>query len=127
MREGLSFILLLIIVSSILDTITQLFLKSAINSLQIPVYANFARIIRFIRELIRLPQVWVALLFSVLALCTWLWVLSKADLNLAFSIGSVHYIFIAFSSKFLLREKVGFKRWLGTFFIVIGIVLVAVS
>lgn len=127
MKEGLSLILFLIIGASIFDTLTQLFLKSAINSLQISVSGSVTRIIQFIRKLIRLPQAWIALFFSILAFCTWLFVLSRADLSLAFSIGSVHYIFIAFSSKFLLREKVGFKRWLGTFFIVIGIVLVTIS
>ncbi|MFH0935788.1 MAG: EamA family transporter [Candidatus Omnitrophota bacterium] len=127
MKEGLSFILLLIIAASILDTVTQLLLKSAINSLRVSVSGSLGRIIQFIMQLIRLPQVWVALFFSVLALCVWLFVLSRADLSLAFSIGSLHYIFIAFSSRFLLKEKVGFKRWLGTFFIVIGIVLVTIG
>lgn len=127
MKEGLFFILSLIVVASILDTITQLFLKSAINSLKVCASLNLKRIKKFIFALISLPQVWVALLFSILALCVWLYVLSKADLSLAFSIGSVHYIFIAISSKFLLRERVGFTRWLGIICIAVGMALVSIS
>ncbi|MFH0762893.1 MAG: hypothetical protein V1925_03260 [Candidatus Omnitrophota bacterium] len=127
MKEGMPFIFLLIVAASMLDTLTQLFLKSAINSLEIHVCADFSRIIQFIKKLVRLPQAWVALGFSILALCAWLLVLSRVALNLAFSIGSLHYVFIAFSSKFLLKEKVGFKRWVGTFFIVIGIALVTIG
>jgi len=37
----------------------------------------------------------------------------------------MHYVFIAFSSMLILKEKVGKKRWLGTLLIVIGIVLVS--
>ncbi len=125
--ENYLFILSLIVAASILDTITQLFLKSAINSLKLSVSMNMARIKEFILALIYLPQVWVALLFSILALSVWLYVLARAELSLAFSIGSVHYIFIAFSSRFLLKERVGLTRWIGTFFIVIGIVLVSIG
>lgn len=125
--ENYFFVLALITAASILDTITQLFLKSAINSLKVSASMNLARIKEFIFALIYLPQVWFALLFSILALSIWLFVLARAELSLAFSIGSVHYIFIAFSSKFLLKEKVGLTRWIGTSFIVIGIVLVSIG
>jgi uncharacterized membrane protein len=54
-------------------------------------------------------------------------VLSKADLNFAFSADSMHYIFIALASRFVLKEKLSSKRWLGTFCIITGIVLVSLS
>lgn len=125
--ENYLFVFSLIVAASVLDTITQLFLKSAINSLKVYASFNIARVKEFIFALVYLPQVWLALLFSILALSVWLVVLAKAELSFAFSIGSVHYIFIAFSSKFLLKEKVGFSRWLGTIFIVLGIVLVSIG
>jgi uncharacterized membrane protein len=78
-------------------------------------------------KLVRIPRVWIGFLFSVLSLCIWLFVLSKADLNFAFSVDSMHYIFIAFASGLVLKEKVGFRRWAGTIFIIIGIILVTLS
>ncbi len=127
MKEGLTFIFFLIALTSICDTINQLFLKSAINSLSLPSPITITKIIKFIIELIRIPRVWISFLFSVLSLCIWLFVLSKVDLNFAFSIDSMHYIFIAFASRHILKEKVSFKRWLGTIFIIIGIILVSFS
>ena len=127
MKQGLAFILFLIVLTSICDTINQLFLKSAINSLNVSISANIVKILKFIAVLIATPRVWVGFLFSVLSLCIWLFVLSKADLNFAFSVDSMHYIFIAVASRFILKEKVGLKRWIGTGFIILGIVLVTLS
>ncbi len=127
MKLGLIFILFLIFLTSICDTINQLFLKSAINSLRVSLTANIVRILQFIIKLIRIPRVWIGFLFSILSLCIWLFVLSKADLNFAFSADSMHYIFIAFASRLVLKEKVEFRRWIGTIFIMIGIVLVSLS
>ena len=127
MKPGLAFIIFLIVLTSVCDTINQLFLKSAINSLNVSLSANIKKILGFILKLIRLPRLWASFLFSTLSLCIWLFVLSKADLNFAFSLDSMHYIFIAFASRLVLKEKVGFKRLLGTSFIAVGIILVSLS
>ena len=127
MKQGLSSILFLITLTSICDTINQLFLKSAINSLNVSLSASIVKIWQFIIKLVRIPLVWIGFLFSILSLCIWLFVLSKADLNFAFSADSIHYIFIAFASGFVLKEKVGFRRWGGTIFIIVGIILVSLS
>jgi uncharacterized membrane protein len=74
-----------------------------------------------------MPKVWLGGLFALLSLCIWLFVLSKAELNFAFSVDSVHYIFIAFASRMILKEKVGFKRLAGTISIILGIILVSLS
>jgi uncharacterized membrane protein len=81
----------------------------------------------FIYKLIRTPRVWLSLLFGLLSLLIWLLALSKADLNFAFSVDSMHYIFIALASQVLLKEKVRLIRWTGTLFIVLGITLVTLS
>jgi len=127
MKQGLIFILSLIALSSVCDTLNQLFLKSAINSLNLTVSADISKVFRFILNLIRIPRLWFSLLFSTLSLCIWLFVLSRVDLNFAFSLDSMHYIFIAFASGYVLKEKVCLKRWLGTLLIVIGITLVTFS
>jgi uncharacterized membrane protein len=127
MKEGLFLVLFLILLTSICDTINQLFLKSAINSLGVSLSANIIKIIQFIFRLAGLPRVWIGFLFSVLSLCIWLIVLSQADLNFAFSVDSMHYVFIAVTSQLILKEKVGFRRWLGTIFIISGIIMVSLS
>jgi len=127
LKSGFLLVFSLIVLTSLCDTINQLFLKSAINSLEFSPSLSIRKIIKFIIHLIRVPRLWFSLFFSVISLCIWLVVLSKADLNFAFSLDSVHYIFIAMASRFVLKEKVGCRRWIGTVFIVIGIVFVSLS
>jgi len=124
MKEGVVFTLFLIALTSVCDTINQLFLKSAVNSLVAP-SGSIIRVLKFIFRLILIPRVWVSFLFSIISLCIWLFVLSRADLSFAFSADSMHYIFIAVVSRFVLKEKVGVKRWLGIIFIILGITIIS--
>ncbi len=117
----------LIFFTSFCDTANQLLLKSSINSLNISNANSVGRILRFVFKLVLTPKVWASSLFAVLSLCIWLVVLSKADLNFAFSVDSMHYILIAAASGLILREKVGLIRWFGTVLIVFGIFLVVLS
>jgi uncharacterized membrane protein len=127
MKAGLLSIIYLIVLTSICDTINQLFLKAAINSVEPPASKKIFAVASFIMRLILKPRVWLSGLFSLMSLFIWLFVLSKADLNFAFSVDSMHYVFIAMTSGLILKEKVGFQRWLGTISIVTGIVLVSLS
>lgn len=127
MREGLLIILPLIALTSLCDTVNQLFLKSAVDSLSFSPSFNIIKIFKFIAQLLVKPRLWLGFIFSLISLCIWLIVLSKAELNFAFSADSMHYIFIALASRFVLKEKVTSLRWLGTGLIVIGIVLISLS
>ncbi len=113
MREGLLIILFMIALTSLCDTANQLFLKSAIDSLNFPGKFDFRNIFKFIFQLLDKPLNWLCFVFSVISLGIWLLVLSKADLNFAFSADSMHYIFIALASRFILKEKFSHLRWLG--------------
>ncbi len=119
-------ILFLIILTSLFDTINQLFLKGSINTLSLNI-KSIKDVASFISKLILMPKVWLGFAFCTMSLLCWLFVLSKADLNYAFSADSMHYIFIALGSKIFLKEKVGAKRMIGTVFIIIGIVMLTWS
>ena len=127
MKQGLGVVLSMIALTSLCDTINQLFLKSTIDSLNFIPTLNIIKIFKFIFQLISKPRLWLGFGFSLISLCVWLVVLSKADLNFAFSADSMHYIFIALASRFVLKEKMGTGRWLGTGLIVLGIVFVSLS
>lgn len=126
MKLNLALLILLLILTSTCDTITQLFLKNAINSLNLNIN-SVKKIFGLIIRIALIPRVWIGFVFSCISLFIWLFVLSKVDLNLAFSIDSMHYIFIAFASGLVLKEKVSFKRWAGTILIVLGIILVSLT
>jgi uncharacterized membrane protein len=124
MQPHLFLILFLIALTSLCDTINQLFLKSTIGALKPPSF-NIFLILKFIWGLIRMPRLWIGFIFSAISLCIWLFVLSKSDLNFAFSADSMHYIFIALASGLILKERIGRLRLIGTAVIIIGIILVS--
>ena len=127
MREGLLVILFWIVVMSICDTMNQLFLKSTIDSLNFVPTFNLFKLFKFIFQLVLKPRLWLGFIFCTLSLCIWLLVLSKADLSFAFSVDSMHYIFIALAARFVLKEKITSLRWFGTGLITVGIILVSLS
>ncbi|MFA5005599.1 MAG: hypothetical protein WC561_05720 [Candidatus Omnitrophota bacterium] len=126
MQPNLFLILFLIALTSLCDTINQLFLKSTIDALKPPAF-NIFLVLKFIWGLIRTPKLWIGFIFSVISLCIWLFVLSKSDLNFAFSADSMHYIFIALASGLVLKERIGRLRLIGTAVIIIGIILVSLK
>jgi len=127
MKPNLLLILSLIAFTSLCDTVNQLCLKSTIDALNFKPKLNVVNILKFIFQLIIQPRIWLGLVFSLISLSVWLVVLSKTDLNFAFSADSMHYIFIALASHFVLKEKMSVHRWLGTGLIVLGIVFVSMS
>jgi len=125
MQTPLLLILFLIALTSLCDTINQLFLKSTIDSLNFQPTFNILKILKFIWRLVRIPRLWIGFIFSVISLCIWLFVLSKSDLNFAFSADRMHYIFIALASGLILKEHISRLRLVGTLIIVLGIILVS--
>jgi drug/metabolite transporter (DMT)-like permease len=127
MKEGQLFIFGLIVFTSLCDTFRELFLKSGVNTLSQFNPGDIKGVSLFILKLIRTPWVWISLVFGFISLFIWIFILSKVDLNFAFSLDSMHYIFIALASQWILKERVRWMRWLGTFLIVLGITLVTMS
>lgn len=124
MKIPLLILLTLIIITDICDTLSQLVLKSSINSLNVQVHSPL-KVLQFLVRLARIPRVWLSLIFSSLSLLVWLFVLSKTDLSLAYSMDSMRYVFITFASVVVLKERVGTMRWMGIIAIITGIMLVS--
>ena len=126
MKQNLIFIIFLIFITDIFDTASQLLLKSSINSLDLHIN-TIKKVINLVFQLVKTPRALVAFVFSILSLLVWLFVLTKSDLNFAFSIDSMRYILISLASVLILKENIDFARWMGIFAVVCGIILVAIG
>ncbi len=124
MRNGIFIVIGLIFVTDLIDTVAQLLLKSGINLLDMQINTIRAAWL-FIRRLLNVPRVWLSFSLSALSLLVWLYVLSRNDLNLSFSLDSMRYILIAFASALFLKERITPLRWAGIVCVVVGISLVA--
>ena len=70
---------------------------------------------------------WISLGVGAYALEILLYTLAlqRLDLSVAFPIGSLCFVGVALLSRLVLGEAVGFMRWLGVGFILIGVSLLA--
>lgn len=63
----------------------------------------------------------------ILWLLTRMALMSWADLTFVLPVTSIGYVLVAFLGHFILHEAVSFQHWVGTFFIVIGAMLVGAT
>ncbi len=126
MKMHILLVIGLVAVTDLLDTISQLILKSEINKIDSNIN-SVKKAALLILRLFKNLRVWISFLLTGISLVFWLFVLSKTDLNLAFSIDSMRYIMIAVASVIFLRERFGVTRWLGIASVVLGIVLVGLG
>jgi multidrug transporter EmrE-like cation transporter len=75
----------------------------------------------------RSPLIWIGLILSGASAFTWIIVLTKVDLSLAYPLGAINYALAVVLSRFILAEPVPPLRWLAILVICTGIVMLARS
>lgn len=71
------------------------------------------------------PYVWVAIVFVILSLVTWLHVLRYLPLSVAFPISQVVHVLVPLFSWLLLGEVIISVRWCGIALVSLGLAVVA--
>jgi len=66
-------------------------------------------------------------LSMIVAIVLWFYILKNNELSLAYPLISISYVFGMLASIFILHESVPLARWIGVFFIMIGVVFLAKS
>lgn len=114
----------LLILVTVLCTIGgQLILKRAVDALK-PLLASGP--IDFLLGAAMSPLVIAALCLQVLGYVSWLFVLSREKLSIAFALsGSTLYLLTALASWFFYNERLSPLQWLGFFLISAGVALVS--
>ena len=119
--------LLVLIFVDVFETFAHLFFKKSVlpeSALQIN---NLGGALIFLKAIFSSPFLWCGLLMVFLVFITWSTILSKIDLSVAVSVCSFSYILVPIVSIIFLHENIGILRWIGIFFILIGIIFVALS
>ena len=124
MSSSLFFALFLVFMISVFETISQVCFKSAVEKIDHPT-DTFREIMVHSFRLLFVFRIWLGMWIGLATLFLWMLLLAHSDLNFAFSLSSLHYIFIALSSKFILHEPMNRYRWAGTILVALGIVIVS--
>jgi drug/metabolite transporter (DMT)-like permease len=69
--------------------------------------------------------VWIAIVFVILSLLTWLYVLRYLPLSIAFPISQAVHALVPLGSWLILGEKIVILRWIGIAFVSLGLAVVA--
>jgi drug/metabolite transporter (DMT)-like permease len=69
--------------------------------------------------------VWVAIVFVILSLVTWLYVLRYIPLSLAFPISQAVHVLVPLGSWLVLGENIVTLRWIGIALVSLGLAIVA--
>ncbi len=113
-----------VLFSEILNTLGQVLIKKSTLLLEQNKKDSYGT---FLKKIMRFPGIWLGLFFLSLGLVFWIMALSTTSLSVVFPLGSIYYILIFLASHFFLSEKIDRMRIIGTIFISVGIVLVALQ
>ena len=69
--------------------------------------------------------VWIAIVFVVVSLITWLYVLRYLPLSIAFPISQAVHVLVPLGSWLILGENIVTLRWIGIAFVSLGLAVVA--
>ena len=69
--------------------------------------------------------VWIAIVFVIISLITWLYVLRYLPLSIAFPISQSVHIFVPLGSWLILGENIVTVRWIGIGLVSLGLAIVA--
>jgi len=71
------------------------------------------------------PLILGGLVLYVVATLLWFAILSRVQLSIAYPLQSMAYVFGLVASVLVLHEKVTPQNWIGTFVILVGVVLIS--
>jgi len=120
-------IVFLVLVAEIFTAVGQVLFKKSTNTLGLHNLRGVDTHVRFLRDVLGKPSIWLGFFSMALGLIVWLVALAQGDLSLVYSIGSLQYILILFLAHILLGEKIDRMKFIGTFLVVFGIILITIS
>lgn len=105
----------------------QILFKKTINGLEAPDMRSHTSYLVFLKNVLRVPAVWIGFCCVGSGVAIWLTALAQADLSLVFPIDSMQYVVTLIAARIFLDEKMDRMKLGGTFLIMVGIALVAMS
>jgi drug/metabolite transporter (DMT)-like permease len=120
-------LIILVIIAELFTAAGQMLLKATANSAEPRSLRSIEGHAGLLKDVFRKPALWAAFPAMAAGLVLWIVALAQGDLSLVFSLGSLQYIVILFGAHFLLGERIDRMKFIGTFLVVFGIVLISLS
>lgn len=119
-------VFVLIFLVAFLNTAAQIVFKIGMTKIGVFVF-NWSSVIPIAIKVMISPWIFFGMIIYVGSVGTWLMVLSRVPVSVAYPISSVAYILSAIASYYLLGEDLSLMRIMGIMTILIGVCVVASS
>lgn len=119
--------ILLVFLAEVACTIGQIFFKKGTDRIGRHDFKTWNGYLAFAKKILELPIIWFGLMCMGINLVFWLMALSESDLSIVFPLSSMQYIFVPIACRLFLHEKIDRMKLVGTFLVVIGILIIAIS
>lgn len=120
-------IILLVMLAETFTAVGQVLFKKSANAADSYNLRQLDSHAMFLKDVLANPMLWGGALSMAAGLVFWIIALAQGDLSLVFSLGSMQYILILFGAHIFLGEKIDRMKFVGTFLVVAGIVLITLS
>ena len=108
--------------------VSQLLLKQGTKSTGIISLTSPSDLVNLVGQVVKSPLLLLGYAVSFFTSAMWLVVLSRFEVSYAGPImNSLYYVFLLLASALLLRETVSPVRWLGVFFVIVGVLFISRS
>ena len=115
---------LIVLLGESFTALGQILYKKNTNRLEAHSLKNMRSYFTFIKDVLRLPGIWLGLLSMAVGLIVWLVALSRFDLSFVFPASSILYVLILFASRIFLNEKIDAMKLIGTSLVIVGIIAI---
>ena len=115
------------LLSVLLNTAAQLFLKAGTNILGGAVSFGDANTVNTLLQIARVPWFWAGFACYGISVFTWIATLSRLPVSVAYPLVSVGYVVNAVAAWWLFGESLTMQQLIGVGFIIIGVILVSMT
>lgn len=115
---------LYVVLTIVFTVYSQIVMKWQVSSVgQLP--SEFDGKVLFVFHLLLNPWVLSGVFATFLAGVSWMCAMTKFEISQAFPFMGLNYIFILAAGYFVFGESLGFQKILGTFIVIVGLIIIA--
>jgi drug/metabolite transporter (DMT)-like permease len=116
-------VLTVIIATVSMSALAQVAFKMGVSSLPV----KSGALVTVMLQAAMSPLIWLGLAIYGISVLTWLWVLSKVDVSVAYPFVGISFVLTVGIGALFLHENVSPLRWFGTLLVVGGCIVIARS
>jgi uncharacterized membrane protein len=117
-------LVVLVIMCEAIDALAQILMKKGLPALSL-VSFDVPVLSGFMKGAFASPLVWAGVVVYASNFFVWIFILAQVELSTAVPLTSINYVVLPVLTFFILHEKISLLRWVGIFFVSMGIYLVA--